>query len=58
MIFYSEFYLQKNDLMNSMSLVKKIENKDLLLKNINDFFLNKLNQSSFLNSLENKFINE
>ena len=58
MIFYSEFYLQKNDLMNSISLVKKIENKNILLKNINDFFLNKINQSSFLNSLENKFINE
>ena len=24
----------------------------------NDFFLNKINQSSFLNSLENKFLNE
>ena len=58
LIFLTEYYLLKNKSNKIDCTEKFIENRSFIVKNINNFFLYNLNQSTLLNILENKFINE
>lgn len=58
LIFLTEYYLLKNRSNKIDCTEKFIENRSFIVKNINNFFLYNLNQSTLLNILENKFINE
>jgi len=54
-IFMIEYYLQKKRLENLYDNYQYIKKRSLLIKNIHNFFLYKLNQNMFLNSIENNF---
>ena len=53
-IFYTEYYLTKNNKV-ILNDIKLIENRSSVIKNINDYFLYNLNQSSLIRSLERSF---
>ena len=53
-IFYTEYYLTKNNKV-ILNDIKLNENRSSLIKNINDYFLYNLNQSSLIRSLERSF---
>ena len=58
LLFFTEYYLKKNK--SKMFLDEKtfIEKRSFLIKNISNFFSFNLNQNTFLNSIQNQFINE
>ena len=58
LLFYSEYYLNIKKDNKHLNKIKFIEDRDFLLKKINDFFVYNLNQSTLLRSIENRFSNE
>ena len=58
LLFFTEYYLKKNK--SKMFLDEKtfIEKRSFLIRNISNFFSFNLNQNTFLNSIQNQFINE
>ena len=58
LLFYSEYYVNIKKDNKHLNKIKFIEDRDFLLKKINDFFVYNLNQSTLLRSIENRFSNE
>ena len=54
----TEYLIQKMRFNKEFDNDKIIEKRSFLVKNLNDFFLYNLNQSTLLSSIENNFTNE
>lgn len=57
-IFLIEYFIQTRKMNNSIHNATLIDDRFFLIKNINDFFLYKLNHNTLLNSIESKFAGE
>ena len=58
LLFFTEYYLKKNKSKMFLNEKTFIEKRSFLIKNISNFFSFNLNQNTFLNSIQNQFINE
>ena len=54
LLFYTEYYLAKNK-TKMIGNLKLIEQRSLIIKDINDFFLYNVNQNSLIRSIERRF---
>ena len=54
LLFYTEYYLAKNK-TEMIGNLKLIEQRSLIIKDINDFFLYNINQNSLMRSIERRF---
>ena len=54
LLFYTEYYLAKNN-TKMIGNLKLIEQRSLIIKDINDFFLYNVNQNSLIRSIERRF---
>ena len=58
LLFFTEYYLKKNKSKMFLNEKTFIEKRSFLIKNISNFFSFNLYQNTFLNSIQNQFINE
>ena len=58
LLFLFNYYYYKIKFNNNCDKIKFIEEKQFIIKNINEFFIFNLSQNSLLHFLEEKFNNE